>query len=103
MSGEFAGQQGPEEAELHRKLEERAGVRGALSERELELTYLRALLGSSEGNDAGSYHLMARKSVPWLRTGGGLLSQSSQSGSCPGKNHCGLLYSHGILKEGMHE
>ena len=49
MSGEFAGQQGPEEAELHRKHEERAGVRGALSERELELTYLRALLGQLRG------------------------------------------------------
>ena len=82
MSGEFARQLGPEEAELHRKHEELACVRGALSdrERELELAYLRALLKSFEGKDAESYHLMARKSVPRLRTGCVLVSQSSRSG-----------------------
>ena len=60
----------------------------ALSDRqhELERAYLSTLLDSFEGKDAESYHLMARKSVPRLRTGCGLVSQSSRSGSCQGKN-----------------
>ena len=37
MSGEFARQLGPEEAELHRDHEQLAGVHGALSDREREL------------------------------------------------------------------
>jgi hypothetical protein len=92
MSGEFARQLGPEEAELHRRHEEFDGGQGALSDREheLELTYLRALLDSFEGKDAESYRLMARKSVPRLRTGWGLVSKSSRSGSCQGKNQLRL-------------
>jgi len=88
MPGEFAGDLAREEAELHRKHEELAGGQGALPyrEREMELAYLRALLDSFEGKDAESYPLMARKSVPRLRTGCGLVSQSSRSGSFQGKN-----------------
>jgi hypothetical protein len=49
MPREIVRQLTPEEAELHRKREELAGVRGALAERELELADLRAQLKSFEG------------------------------------------------------
>lgn len=49
MSLEIVRHLTPEEAELHRKREELAGVRGILAERELELTDLRAQLKSFEG------------------------------------------------------
>ena len=60
----------------------------ALSNRQHELgqAYLRTLLDSFEGKGAESYQLMAHKSVPRLRTGCGLVSQSSRSGSRQGKN-----------------
>jgi predicted nucleic acid-binding Zn-ribbon protein len=49
MSREIVRKLTPEEEELLRKREELAGVRGALAERELELTDLRAQLKSFEG------------------------------------------------------